>query len=207
MFCSGRLDSAVPRRGRFCALFEFYPSSKKSSFRRRSHGFTMIELVMAMVIIGMLSAFLGPRFFSYDIMQGDFFATEVLNMLRYAHTVAVGSGCNVRVLVASTGYEVRRDANCVAGGAKTFSGPDSAVWPPDGSGVAGYSNFAPPENFSATLTDSDGLISGNFLYFDPDGTVRDSAGGTILRQATLVMVVGSGTHTVLIEGQTGYVRW
>lgn len=166
----------------------------------------MIELVMVIVIIGVISAVVGPRFFSSDIMQRDFFATEVTNMLRYAHTVAVGSGCNVRVLIDSTGYEVRRDANCIAGGAKTFNGANSAVWPPDSSGVAGYSNFAPPPGYSSTLTDTNGLITGNFLYFDPDGTVRDSAGGTILGQATLVVAAGSAMRTVLIEGQTGYVR-
>lgn len=161
---------------------------------------------MAMLIAGVLAAVVGPRFFDRDRMQRDFFATEVLNALRYAHTLAVGSGCSVRVQVDASGYEVRRDANCMTSGGKSFSGAGSAVFPPDGSGVAGFSNFAPPAGFSSTLTDSGGLIGGNYLFFEPDGTARASAGGAVLGRASLVVAAGTGTRTITIEGQTGYVR-
>lgn len=192
------------RRGRNRALFSFV--GVRQPGRYAISGFTLVELIMTMLIIGILATVVGPRFFSRDGMERDFFATEILNALRYAHTLAVGSGCNVRVLVDSTGYEVRRDANCVAGGAKSFTGAGSAVWPANGSGTAGFANFAPPTGFSSTLTDSDGLISANYLFFDPDGTVRASAGGTVLRQASLAVAAGSASRTIIIEGQTGYVR-
>jgi len=198
-----RFGRDLNTKGRFGALLLFVGNRQPG---RRLTGFTLVELIMTMLIISILAVVVGPRFFSRDSFDRAFFAEELVNALRYARTVAMASGCQVRAQVDASGYELRRDANCASGGGYSFSGSGSAVWPSSGDGSAGVANFTPPTGFSATLSDNNGLLSGNTLFFSPDGTVRASAGGTVLDQATLVVTAGSGSRTVLIEGRTGYVR-
>ena len=52
-------------------------------------GFTLVELVMTMVIIGILAAVVAPRFFANNIFQSRGFADQVQASLRYAQKVAV----------------------------------------------------------------------------------------------------------------------
>lgn len=198
--------------GRSSAPFAFWRAqskclqkySAKTGFMT-STGFTMVELVTVITVISVIAVLVGPRFFDRESLNRDFFAAEVLSALRYAHSVAVGSGCTVQFQIDSSGYEARRDANCAVGGAKIFSGVGSAVWTPDGT-VSGFANFSPPTGFSATLSDNQGFITSNQFYFDADGTARVSSGGTVLQQASVVVSTGSAAQIILIDGQTGYVR-
>ncbi len=56
---------------------------------KRSSGFTMIELVMVIVIVGILSAAAFPRFSGNSIFQARGFADQVLATLRYAQKTAI----------------------------------------------------------------------------------------------------------------------
>jgi MSHA pilin protein MshC len=52
-------------------------------------GFTLVELIMTMVIVGILAAVVAPRFFDNNVFQSRGFADELQASLRYAQKVAV----------------------------------------------------------------------------------------------------------------------
>jgi MSHA pilin protein MshC len=53
------------------------------------HGFTLIELIMTMVIIGILAVFVSPRFFDVNVFKSRGFADRVQASLRYAQKEAI----------------------------------------------------------------------------------------------------------------------
>ena len=56
---------------------------------KQSMGFTLIELIMVMVILGILSAIAVPRFAGNSVFQSRGFADQVLATLRYAQKAAI----------------------------------------------------------------------------------------------------------------------
>jgi MSHA pilin protein MshC len=76
-----------------------------------SRGFTLVELVTTIVIIGILSAIAVPRFFDTDTFAQRGYADEIASALRYARTIAVASQCPVRIQVNAGNYFVDLRAN------------------------------------------------------------------------------------------------
>lgn len=67
-------------------------------------GFTVVELVTTIVLLGILGAVAGPRFFAHQPFAARGYADEVAASLRAAQKVAVSSGCDVRVTIDNAGY-------------------------------------------------------------------------------------------------------
>jgi MSHA pilin protein MshC len=86
-----------------------------------ARGFTLVELLACIVIIGVLVAVTGPRFVSYQPFQERGYADEVAASLRYAQRVAVATRCDVQFTVSATGYQAMQRAAaggvCSPGGA------------------------------------------------------------------------------------------
>lgn len=76
----------------------------------RQAGLTIVELVLVIVIIAVLGALAGPRFFDRSAFDERAYAEELASALRYAQKVAVGSGCRVRVTVTGGGYALAQQA-------------------------------------------------------------------------------------------------
>lgn len=77
---------------------------------RRRDGYTIIELVLVMVIIAILGAVAGPRFFNNSAFDERAYLDELAASLRYAQKIAVASGCRVRVDITVTGYSLAQQA-------------------------------------------------------------------------------------------------
>jgi MSHA pilin protein MshC len=81
-------------------------------------GFTLIELVCCIVLLGVLAAFSAPRFYSSQPFEERGYADEVVSALRHAQRVAILSSCDVSLTVDSNGYTAlqRAENNCTTAG-------------------------------------------------------------------------------------------
>ena len=82
--------------------------------RRSTLGFTLVELVVVIVILGVLAAIGMPRFFDNRVFQARGYYEDLVAALKFAQKLAVASGCAVRVRVDAAGYTAGQQQ--VAGG-------------------------------------------------------------------------------------------
>ena len=75
-----------------------------------SAGFTVIELTLVIVIIAVLGAIAGPRFFTTSSFDERAYYDELVSSLRYAQKVAVASGCRVRVDITASSYALAQQS-------------------------------------------------------------------------------------------------
>lgn len=71
----------------------------------RVRGFTLVELVTILVLIGILAAFAAPRL-DLETFRQQAFRDELTNALRHARKVALASGCPVQVNIDGSGYSL-----------------------------------------------------------------------------------------------------
>jgi MSHA pilin protein MshC len=123
--------------------------------RRCERGFTLVEMLMVIVIIGTLAAVVGPRFFDRQVFDERLFFEESLGAVRYGQKLAVASGCRIRARVDAAGYALSYASACggVAAGA--------AVGHPSGGGYAAGNSQAVTVTPALDVTfDSLGAASG-----------------------------------------------
>jgi MSHA pilin protein MshC len=76
-----------------------------------SRGYTVIELVLVIVILAILGAVAGPRFFDNAAFDERGYYDELTSALRYAQKVAVASGCPVQVVIGVSGYALSQQSS------------------------------------------------------------------------------------------------
>ena len=148
-----------------------------------SCGYTMIELITVIMIVGILAAAAVPRFFELGTFEERGFYQEVASALRYAQKIAVGSGCPVRVDITAGSYDLKQQA---ASGNRC--NPADNTWPvqvllPDGQDAAGSTPA--------------GITLGPVTTYEVDGLGQTDLG------ADLTVTVGALSLTV--QAESGYV--
>ncbi|OFZ89870.1 MAG: hypothetical protein A2V78_05530 [Betaproteobacteria bacterium RBG_16_64_18] len=118
------IDPGYCRDGRYC---------------RTAAGFTLVELVMTMIVVGILAVFVLPRFADISVFESRGFRDETLSLLRYAQKSAVAQRRTVCVAVASTGITLTIDTTAVPDG--TCDGLLTLPTPPRGASGLGGTNF------------------------------------------------------------------
>lgn len=78
-----------------------------------SRGYSLVELIVVIVIVGVLAVASAPLFFSVNKYQQRGFYDQTVAAVRYAQKYAIASGCTVRVQLLSNGYNLFRAANAV----------------------------------------------------------------------------------------------
>jgi len=141
-------------------------------------GFTLIELIVTMVIIGLLAVVAIPRMFDIATFRSRGFFEEVLNAARYGQKLAVASGCAVQLSISGGGFALYQRQNCTGG---AFSRP---VPRPAGSGA-----FAAASPAGVTLSATAAAV-----VFDSLG--RATPGG---------VTVSVDGRSFIISGESGYV--
>lgn len=159
----------------------------KGSFFYRL-GFSLIELVVVIVIIGVISIFASARI-SGSLAQTRGFYDELLSQVQYARKVAIAQRRPVFVRIEATESRL-----CY-----TAAGDCGPPTPSDA--VASPAGELP---FRVALP-AGVAVSASTFQFDALGRYRTAAGAAT-GAPLLVAVTGDGNYQFLVEHETGYVR-
>jgi MSHA pilin protein MshC len=87
-------------------LKEFQNPNRERNLAPRDSGFTVVELVVVIVLLGILSVYAVPRFVGVASFERSGFYQETVSAARYANRLAVGRGEPVRIRFSTKGYEL-----------------------------------------------------------------------------------------------------
>ncbi len=154
----------------------------------RERGFTLIELIMVMVLVGVLAVFAAPRVFNSADFDARGFHDGTLAFLRYAQKTAIAQRHTVCINFTINSATLKVDNDSTAGCEANLTGPRG-----DTPGVitgrsgASYSSLPAEIRFDAL---------GQPTRYNPQGE-------PVAAQSIQVQGVG---RTITIEASTGYVH-
>ena len=120
--------------------------------RNMQRGFTLVELVTVLIILGTVTAIAAPRMFDNGIFRERGYADEIATSLRYARRIAVASACNVRFTVNAGGYGATQPTvRC------------------DPAGAYGVNVQSPDRRVLANATPAGVAVGATVVEFRPDG--------------------------------------
>jgi MSHA pilin protein MshC len=157
---------------------------------RASGGFTMIELVTVMIILGVLAVVALPSLSGSSLFQSTSFNEQVRDALRYAQKAAVSHRRMVCATLTATTVTLTIATNFgdAACSATTLNGPN------------GSSAYAISPKSSITLSPT------GSIYFEPSGMITTDANDDTGSSPYNGSITVSGTGTsIALQGLTGYV--
>ncbi len=183
----------------------------KAKLARRQHlsrGFTMIELVTVIVLVGILAAFAAPRFVQNEVFDARTFTDQNLSMLRYAQKLAIAQNRPVFVLLSASRIALCFSAACEApnrvlapGGGNTGSPATVAQC------GANRSWFCEGKPVNVTYGVPQAGIA---LYFNALGRPflgTDTDPSSTFTKLSIAIGGGGGpARSVMVEAETGYVH-
>lgn len=161
--------------------------------RQELRGFTLIELIMVIIILGVLAVFAAPRIFNNDDFYARGFHDETLALLRYAQKTAVAQRRTVCVAftVSSVSLTMANDSATI----------DCSTPTPLGlTGPRGENPAAIPST-SRGITFNGGAPGG--FSFNGLGQPISTTGATLAAQ-TVIQI--NNADNVYVEAVTGYVH-
>jgi MSHA pilin protein MshC len=146
----------------------------------RSHGFTLGELVLTIVIMGILAAVALPRLMSSKAFASRGFYDEAQAVVRYAQKTAIAWRRTIVVCISANELSAISNSDC--------NSPVALAHPVSG---AALKSTAP-----------DGVTLSPIGSFSFDGMGRPSAAVTITVTSS---ISGDPARQILVAAETGYV--
>ena len=151
-------------------------------------GFTVVELVLVIVILGIMTAVAVPGMFNQSTFDDHYFVNDVVHGARYARQFAVTKGCYTQLVITTSGFELWRDNDCSSA---AFSFTSRILRPFEA------------ENYEASGAPT-GTVA-DTVTFDTAGRAGDVSGVTFTPfSSPLTLTLGSVTATVY--GESGFVQ-
>jgi MSHA pilin protein MshC len=182
--------------------------------RARQRGFTIIELIVVIVLIGILSAMAVARFMDRKDSDADAFTQTTKSMLRYAQKVAIAQNRAVYVRLDGATIALCFDSACTngvvaPGGANSGTNTDKPGQPRGKcGGVTRDSWFceAPADGIGYTVAPA-----ATMFFFDEqgrpfEGTAAVNAATSAFLPTEISITGDTRAHIVTIESDTGYVH-
>ena len=143
----------------------------------RNTGFTLVELIVVIVLVGIVALIAAPRFFSQQTFDAARFQETAISAIRFAQKVAVAQHTNVFVVASASNLSLCYDAGCA-----------TAVKAPGGT-----------DAFSINLPSGIGIAPTSFNF--------NSLGQPNPNAQTTLTISGDGTsRQIVVEKETGYVH-
>lgn len=141
-------------------------------------GHTLVELVMVIVLLGIVSVAVVPRWFNRADFDARGYFDQLISAARYAHKLALVSNCEVRLTINAGSFTLEQPSSAAQCGSP-------ATWQ-----TVSLPAQDPPYNAPAGITATAAIIT-----FDAAG----------LASANQTITVG-GTHSFQVHAATGYVE-
>ena len=143
----------------------------------KNKGFTLIELVVIIVIVGIVALIAAPRFFSQPTFDAARFHEAAISTIRFGQKVAVAQRADVFVVTNASTLVLCYDAGCA-----------TTVKNPGGS-----------EDFVIQIPSGIGITISSFNF--------NSLGQPNPNVQTILTISGDGTmRQIVVEQETGYVH-
>jgi MSHA pilin protein MshC len=163
---------------------------RQASAGAAQRGFTLIELIMVMVMLGVLSAVAGPKIFNASVFNVRGFHDQTLAYLRFAQKTAITQRRTVCVQFGTNSVTLSIAAAVASSNCAT---PGTLTVP---MGTAGVLKASSGVLFNAALPPVD-------FNFDSLGQPITSAGTA---QAKQQFQVSGSANFIYVETVTGYVH-
>jgi prepilin-type N-terminal cleavage/methylation domain-containing protein len=155
--------------------------------RGRRNGFSLLELVIVLAIVGVLAVFVVPRITATQGITLSAAAAQLAASIRYTQSLAMSRGQRYRINFVANAYQI------------TDMGGAPIVQPMTASTAA--IPVSP-----ATLSGFDPPLTGGYVAFDGKGAPYIDATTPLPSAATITITSGSDAASVVITPETGHVR-
>jgi MSHA pilin protein MshC len=167
--------------------------------RARQQGFTLVELVMVLVILGVLAVFAVPRMLGSSDTAARGLHDSTLSYLRFAHKTAIAQRRTVCVAYTNTTIDLRiantaGSYNCAGANGVVLNGAD-------GKALVSVSGAS----YSAATVNGIGCLASP-APFSFDGLGQPVNGSGVPLGAAQCMQVGNASNSITVEAATGYVH-
>lgn len=168
-----------------------------------ARGFTLIETIMVIVIIGILTAVAVPRFNAFYALKLDGAMKKVRSDIRYVQQLAISRHTDTRIVFSSGGNSYQAH-NCNGSGSSCTSW-SPAIDPFSRGNLQTYFNTDPQYggiNITGVVFDG----GGSTLRFDWQGVPQNSARTNLANDGSISFAYRGNSNTIYITKNTGRVR-